>query len=76
MNKQHQCVVGLAILAGASLTLVAGSGCNSNDKGKNGEDLSTPAKQPAGGGSGYNNRPGGAGGGARPGSPPGPGGAR
>ncbi len=75
MRNQHRCAIGLAILAGASLTLIAGSGCSSNDKGKNGEDLSTPAKQPAGGGAGYNNRPGG-GGNARPGSPPGPGGAK
>ena len=76
MRMQHQRAVSIALLAaGAAVTLIAGSGCGANDKGKNGEDLSVPAKQPAGGATGYNNRPG-AGGGARPGSPPGPGGAR
>jgi len=76
MRKQHQRTVSLFALAGATaVTIVAGSGCGTSDKGKNGEDLSVPAKQPADGASGYNNRPAGGGGSsARPGNPPGPGG--
>ena len=74
MTKQHRRAVSLWALCGATLVpLVAVSGCGTSDKGKNGEDLSVPAKQPAGGASGYNNRPAS---GSRPGSPPGPGGAR
>jgi hypothetical protein len=73
MRKQHQRTVSLFALAGVTaVTIVAGSGCGTSNKDKNGQDLTMPAKQPAGDASGYNNRP--AGGGARPGSPPGPGG--